>query len=60
MKMDAKTVYNDWKSGVLSGNTNSVPAGVWAVGRSQEHMGVLIAMQANIIQDTDAHSYFNK
>ena len=36
MNMDAKTVYNDWKSGVLPG-IQIVPAGVWAVGRAQEH-----------------------
>ncbi len=36
MKMDAKTVYNDWKSGVLPG-IQIVPSGVWAVGRAQEH-----------------------
>jgi intracellular sulfur oxidation DsrE/DsrF family protein len=36
MKMDPKTVYNDWKSGVLPG-IQIVPSGVWAVGRAQEH-----------------------
>lgn len=36
MKMDAKTVYNDWKAGVLPG-IQIVPSGVWAVGRAQEH-----------------------
>ena len=36
MKMDAKTVYNDWVSGILPG-IQIVPSGVWAVGRAQEH-----------------------
>lgn len=36
MNMDAKTVYDDWKSGILPG-IQIVPAGVWAVGRAQEH-----------------------
>ena len=36
MKMDPKTVYDDWKSGVLPG-IQIVPSGVWAVGRAQEH-----------------------
>ncbi|HVZ96700.1 MAG TPA: twin-arginine translocation signal domain-containing protein [Chitinophagaceae bacterium] len=36
MNMDATTVYNDWKSGVLPG-IQIVPSGVWAVGRGQEH-----------------------
>ena len=29
-------VYNDWKNGLLPG-IQSVPSGVWAVGRAQEH-----------------------
>ena len=36
MKMDAATVLNDWKSGVLPG-VQVVPSGVWAVGRAQEN-----------------------
>ncbi|MBS1919675.1 MAG: hypothetical protein JST17_05455 [Bacteroidetes bacterium] len=36
MKMDAKEVFNDWKSGLLPG-IQIVPSGVWAVGRAQEH-----------------------
>lgn len=35
-KMDAKDVYDDWKSGLLPG-IQIVPSGVWAVGRAQEH-----------------------
>ncbi|PZX53248.1 Tat (twin-arginine translocation) pathway signal sequence containing protein [Algoriphagus chordae] len=33
---DPKTVYEDWKSGVLPG-IQVVPSGVWALGRAQEH-----------------------
>lgn len=36
MKMDAATVLNDWKSGLLPG-IQVVPSGVWAVGRAGEH-----------------------
>jgi intracellular sulfur oxidation DsrE/DsrF family protein len=36
MNMDAKTVYNDWKAGILP-KIQVVPSGVWAVGRAQEH-----------------------
>jgi Uncharacterized conserved protein len=36
MNMDASTVYNEWKSGILPG-IQIVPSGVWAVGRAQEH-----------------------
>jgi intracellular sulfur oxidation DsrE/DsrF family protein len=34
--LDAETVYQDWKSGVLK-DIQIVPSGVWAVGRAQEH-----------------------
>jgi intracellular sulfur oxidation DsrE/DsrF family protein len=36
MNMDANTVYNDWKAGILP-KIQLVPSGVWAVGRAQEH-----------------------
>jgi hypothetical protein len=36
MNLDPTEVYNDWVSGVLP-NIQSVPSGVWALGRAQEH-----------------------
>jgi hypothetical protein len=36
MKMDAKAVLEDWKSGMLPG-IQLLPSGVWAVSRAQEH-----------------------
>lgn len=36
MKMDAKTVKQEWVNGILPG-IQPVPSGVWAVGRAQEH-----------------------
>jgi intracellular sulfur oxidation DsrE/DsrF family protein len=36
MKMDATTVLNEWKGGMIPG-IQPVPSGVWAVGRAQEH-----------------------
>jgi intracellular sulfur oxidation DsrE/DsrF family protein len=36
MKLDAAEVKNEWKAGLLPG-IQIVPAGIWAVGRAQEH-----------------------
>lgn len=36
MKMDAKDVFDDWKSGLIPG-IQIVPSGIWAIGRAQEH-----------------------
>ena len=36
MNLDPTEVYNDWVSGVLPG-IQLVPAGIWALGRAQEH-----------------------
>ena len=36
MKMNKDDVYKDWVSGILPG-VQIVPAGVWALGRAQEH-----------------------
>ncbi|MFD2824683.1 Tat (twin-arginine translocation) pathway signal sequence containing protein [Lacinutrix iliipiscaria] len=36
MNLDPTEVYNDWVSGILP-NIQSVPSGVWALGRAQEH-----------------------
>ena len=36
MKMSADDVKNDWMKGLLPG-IQTVPSGVWAIGRAQEH-----------------------